>query len=622
MVLKPKNGIRSSLLTWILTVPRLEPPFQRPLKSTIPQSRDYRSPLANPSMNAKRQVLFAALLATTTSVPTHAGCFDWLFGKPAAPVYPYAAGFAPQATVTPVGPPVLTGTTVAPYTANYAPYATPYSANYANTLPAIAAQAPAYGAAVPAYGVAIPNSVGTTAYSLPYDNPSVLTGRPVMQTSAMQPIASYGATQTLPPAAYGPAPQAPGSGSFFSRMFGNDYQTSYYNVPTTTYRPVTQVDPATGQLITVQQPCTSTTQQVQRSPYTSLQPAAPVATPYYGEPVCGGEPPRYAPPSYAPQTYAPQTYAPQAYAPQTYAPQPSAAPVSGYGVPSGVSQATATTPSFGAPVYASPIPSSSAFNAPTGQGAYNALPAYPAPVTQAAPNTQPLSGYPEGYPYNYGNTGAATGDSAPVNQPQLDAMRPAWTSPAVPSTLPSTSYPTTSTPSSGGTLQAPPLLPPSATPWPSTNASPSGSSWPSANSLPSAREAGAGTSGNVTTAKPLPAMDATKDKYSDIAPIPAPDDYRAPAWTELYNARSNAKAVDSGNRAGNSGTGGTWQETTPATRTPSNATLGEPRTASDDRSRADGSMQYASSSALPALPAAPSAPAPRDDSGWFPIQQP
>ncbi|MGV3482832.1 MAG: hypothetical protein ACO1RT_00290, partial [Planctomycetaceae bacterium] len=454
-------------------------------------------------MNPKRRILFAALIATSATAPADAGCLDWLFKHHATPTTPYAV--VPQTTVTPLGPPVLTGTSVAPapYAAGYAPYVAgyapvpaapavaataPYAAGYAPytagaapytaLMPSVAAQAPAYAAAP------------VTAYSLPLNNPSVLTGRPVMQTSAT----SYMGGPALPPAAVAHAPQAPAS--WFGHMLGNNYQTSYYGAPTTTYRPVTQVDPTTGAVVTVQQPCTSVTQQVQRSPYTSLQPApAPAPAPYYGEPTCGSEGARYAPPASYPAT-------------------------GSYGVPSGVSQATAIAPSGTSGTYASPIPSG---------GSYGGL---PAPLTQ--PNTQPLSGTPS--------------DSAPLAPPQLDAYRPSWNSSSAP--VPSTSFPSTSFPSTGSSypatgsgLQAPPLS--SSTAWPDR------------------REAHAGDNAAGSLARDAA---ATRDRYSDIAPIPAADEYRAPAWGDV-NSKPSATTVESGRDR--------WNGAAPA-----NATLTEPRTAS------------------------------------------
>jgi len=583
-------------------------------------------------MTSKRRALLATLLATTATAPANAGCLDWLFGTPAAT--PYAAGYAPQATITPLGPPTLVGPAyaspgvTAPMTApGFAPYAaayTPYAAGYAGLQPTVAAQAPAYGAGVPAYnagvpayGLAVPSAATATAYAIPYDNPSVLTGRPVVQASATSYMGNpYATPAILPPAAYGPPiKQTSGLGGFFGRLFGNNYETSYYGVPTTSYRPVTQVDPATGALVTVQQPCTSLTQQVQRSPYVSLQPTAQPAMPYYAEPVCGGEPPRYAPP---PPYANPSPYP----------------PVGNYAQPSGVSQATALAP-YGSPngaTYASPIPSAVPGNpSPYGPSTYPGPSAYPAPL-----NTQPLTGNPgAGYPgSSYPGTGypgtgypgesypgtsypgatsngslaprtgaPRTGDSAPVPQPQLDANRPTWSSPPYHGTTPSYPPSTPATPppaTTGGMLEAPQLPTVTAPAWPDR------------------REAK--FDNNLTNSPTLPAGSA-RDRYSDIPPIPAADDYRAPAWGDLY-LKPSTTPVDGG------------RERKPA---PAQAgSLGEPRTAQieNENNGQDESWRYASTPTISTAPLLPRPPAslvqprvvaprvetPRSDAGWFVVE--
>ena len=480
-------------------------------------------------MNSKRQSLAAILFATAQVAPAQAGCFDWLFGKSPDPVTPYTAGYAPPTTVIPIGPPVPVGAPIITAPASVAPSQLPYSAAYApnvsgqtaygapwNTLQsATAAQAPAYAAA------------------MPINNASVLTGRPVVPASALQqgysayygavPAANFAYQQPvlLPPAAAAPAPQPSGVASWFGKYFGNNYQSSYYNVPTTLYRPVAQVDPTTGQTVIVQQPCTTTTQQLQRSPYASLQPV-PVAQPYYGEPVCGsepvcgGEPPRYSAPNVypAPSTYpAPNSYpAPASYSAANAYP---GATSNGWS-PSDVSQATAIAPMNGSSSlpYASPIPTHS----------------YPATI----------------------NSGATGGDLAPIPQPELRS-RPAWSTDAPMSSstpLPgyngsvgSGSVGSSSLPavpsnsgaaggsSNSGLMQAPPLLPPATSTgsgW-SSGSSSAPSSWPQAWVQPS---------------KPADANTQPKDAYSSIPPIPAATDYRAPAWSES-KADAKPTATDS-----------------------------------------------------------------------------
>jgi len=510
-------------------------------------------------MTSKRRALAAFLIASSSGVPAQAGCLDWLFNKNAATTP--TTGFAMQPTVTavgpltPVGPPVISQG----YIAGFAPFGGSPSTSLAGLSPAAAAQAPAFGA--PAFG-----GVAGAAFVGPIDNPSVLTGRPVMQTSAMQPSFNSMGQPMLPPAAMTPPMQPSGPASWFSKMIGNDYQSSYNNVPTTTFRPVTQIDPATGAMVTVQQPCTSTTQQLQRSPYSSLQPATGAITPYYGEPTCGSEPARYLPPNtYAPQAYAPQTYAPQTYAPQAYAPQPGA-----YGYPQAgdVSQATAIGSGLG--YNASPIPSS----AP----AYGSIPS----AVPGAP--QPLRGYGEVSP----------SDATPMTPPQLDLMRPAW--PASPSNVPSAmpSIPPSAFPQNGyptprvDALQAPPL---STTQWSDRGQS----------AVPLSGQ------GNFTGSSSLGR--STEDRYSDIPPIPAANEYTPPQW-------SNSSQPSDGvirDRFGD--------------RMPSGTTISAPRTANQP----DPSLRYASApnassfstrDALPTLPPmSTNAIEPkRDDSGWFVIE--
>ncbi len=529
-------------------------------------------------MNQKRRALLAALVATSLSQPAHAGCLDWLFGKPAAPVFPYTAAYPPATTVTPIGPPTLVPGS--PLVANYPPTAnssnpatagtySPYAANYASIPPSYALQAPAYGT--------------------PIENPSVLTGRPVMPVPGSGVVAASGFDYSsgtagaiaLPPAALVPPPSNTGIGGFFSRLFGTNYQTAYYNVPTTTYRPVAQIDPATGATVIVQQPCTSITQQVQRSPYASLQPTAPAAVPYFGEPVCGGEPPRYAPLS----TFSTPMIPSSGYAPSS---------IGGY--PSAVSQATAMAPlngsngaysqgvnGFGAPIVASPIPSTVPYSGFTPGS----------PDINSQPATLPLTGYPN----------AASSDASPIEPPQLGAARPDWSTPsnAVPvqPVLPPAS-------------PSVPLLPPASSLWPSTGGSlqapplPANSDW-SGRSVN--REFGNASSNIVAGDGDL------HERYRTIAPIPASDEYRAPNWAELYS-EPNATSVDSGRES--------WTQPSPS--------FDEPRTAQVDSDldsnmsqSESGSLRYASAPAAPtrleAFPPLPSKRAtPRDDSGWFVIE--
>lgn len=517
-------------------------------------------------MIQKRRALLAAFIVGSGAPPAGAGCFDWLFCKTPAvttPVLPYSAGFAPQTTVTPLGPPVPVGQPV--WTAPG-----PYSANFGGINPASALQMPAYGA--------MPQTI---------NNPSVLTGMPVNPALTNQAFASpafanpafanpWGTTQagafaapqtsfnaaaafqsqtpmptnsapihsapinTMSQPAFAPPPAS--SGGLFGKVFGNGYQTSYNEVPTTVYRPVQQIDPATGQMVIVQQPCTTSVQQVQRSPYTSLQPApapAPQQQPYYGEPNCGGEQAHYQ----SPNQYAPQgQYAPQAqYAPQgQYAPSAGyPAPVTGGGaVGSGVAQTSGVEPYYGSQGYGT-------------QGGYPTS-GYAAPIPSTAPSASPPSTTPlQGYPNGYQNGYEQPSDRSNVEQPSLGAAsaesfgKPPLTAPPLvnsPNAAPPFSTPSTSTST------------------PSTNAS---------------------------------------SRYSDLPPIPAADEYNPPAWGGFNASQPSAPQTPQPKISAPS-----WNDRT-ASR------VVEPRSTDTQARYASGTTPRSQPAPLP----------PRDDNGWFAIGQ-
>ena len=240
------------------------------------------------------------------------------FGYATAP----AAGTAMVVTSPATAAPYVSGTSS--YSAAYPP---PAATPYYGIAPAASASSivanGSYQAQRPAY----------------YDNPSVYTGLPVvgnLQTSYRAPLSTspltaqafpsasyqsgYGASSsayygvapssyaaaypgtvdpgqpvvlsgdpgfpatTVPVVPAAPAPVvSPPSGGCFGRfcrkLFGTSYTTSYYRAPVTYYRPVTTLNPTTGATVTVQQPCTSYEQQVQRTPFTTFQPAGPPAVP-------------------------------------------------------------------------------------------------------------------------------------------------------------------------------------------------------------------------------------------------------------------------------------------------------------------------------------------------------
>ncbi len=245
---------------------------------------------------------------------------DWLYGRSSTPYAvgytPYAAGYAPYGQT---------------YAAGYAPYGQTYAAGYAPV--ATSTYAAGYATPPTTTSVLQPMSspapmVGNGAYQAQrpsyYDNPSVYAGQPVtgnVQTSYSVPVAatlrgaapslSYagagnaypyqaayanagtsglsvtattptGAPVTALPAApvtpvFQAAPPQPVGGlrRFFGSTIVPSYRSSYYRAPVTYYRPVTSVDPVSGTTVTVQQPCSSYVQQLQRTPYSSLQVGQP-----------------------------------------------------------------------------------------------------------------------------------------------------------------------------------------------------------------------------------------------------------------------------------------------------------------------------------------------------------
>ena len=303
-----------------------EGPLRRPLASDAARIL-IRQPLTHASFTPARETWMRLSLAVLTilatafhSAESQACCLtDWLFGRTNAP---YAVGYAPNGQAYVVGYAPVTAST---YASGYAPAATtPYAAGYAAVPNTTSVLRPAWNTAV--------NS-GNSAYQVQrptyYDNPSVYTGMPVtgnVQASYGVPVAnvlrgtgpasSYlGAGNQYPdnyPSAYASAypstaspgfpittttptgspatalpatPVAPlfvtpprprgGLARFFGSLFGTNYRSSYYRAPVTYYRPVTAIDPVSGTTVTVQRPCTSYEQQLQRTPYSSLQVGQP-----------------------------------------------------------------------------------------------------------------------------------------------------------------------------------------------------------------------------------------------------------------------------------------------------------------------------------------------------------
>ncbi|TWU01681.1 chromosomal replication initiator protein DnaA [Neorhodopirellula pilleata] len=250
-----------------------------------------------PARSKRRNLL--ALLATAvaaTSLGTadaSACCLtDWLYGR------------QPAYAVAPV--PVIDGTV--PYSAGYTPYAASvagvYTAGYTPLL--TTGTASTYSVQRPAYG------------AVPLNNPSVYTGLPVATgyRGLSTPGNSFYGTGNMYPNTYGSAapavtslrpdlaaspmatavpapafatPIRSGLARFFDSLLGTGYRTSYYTAPITYYRPATTIDPITGTTVTVQQPCSSTVQQIQRTPYATLEPySAGNAYPANTLQPCGG----------------------------------------------------------------------------------------------------------------------------------------------------------------------------------------------------------------------------------------------------------------------------------------------------------------------------------------------
>ncbi len=384
-------------------------------------------------------LLFAS--ATTSAAPADACCLtDWLFGRraspyaagytPYGPAYaPYSAGYAPvQVLTTPIG--------TTPYDANF-----PYAANYASGYTALPLSTPAYASGAyqlqrptyldnPSVYTGMPTGVAQAGYTAPVINgyrggASAATSgylgsanqypsSPVTNAySANYPSNVIPTTQIAPP--FGAVPQQPVGGGlsrFFGSLFGTNYNTSYYSAPVTYYRPVTSIDPVMDTTVTTQQPCTSTIQQVQRTPYSSFQVGQ--AAPIYGQPATDCQTPAvYGQPAYSQPTYGQSSYDQPVYGQPAYG---------------GVSQAGAMEAApnqYASPnQFTVPIPSTAPADGGYGVGAYDANPG----SYYGQTSTAPLTGSPAAPRTQSG------GDLAPLDQPRLEMYRPS--EPAVQPTLP------------------------------------------------------------------------------------------------------------------------------------------------------------------------------------------
>lgn len=197
-------------------------------------------------------VMTASLLAVTP--PAEAGCLcDWLFGR--RPAYAAAA--------IPVAPPAYSANFVAP-AAPAASYSLPTTVAPPTTT---VAPTTSYAAQMPAYGAA----PAPTGYSSYYGTAAPATsfyGTGNVYPAAAAPVsyaAAYRGQSVVAEPVY--------RGGLLGWLFGTNYRTRAYPAQVTYYRPQTVLNPATGAANVVQQPCTSTQYQIQRTPYAGLQPA-------------------------------------------------------------------------------------------------------------------------------------------------------------------------------------------------------------------------------------------------------------------------------------------------------------------------------------------------------------
>ena len=417
-----------------------------------------------------------SLCGIAANAPAQACCLtDWLYGRApayaAAPVTPYAAAYAPSAPA---------------YTAGYTPVLTAGAgpaagiASHSQVLPlsgnGIYSPNAAYSVQRPAYGpAAVP--------AVPLENPSVYTGQPVALgyrglattsnpfygTGNIYPN-NYAAASPTPITAYRPAgsagyaaarpaaaaaapqpqfatPVRSGLARFFSSLLGTGYRSSYYSAPVTYYRPATTLDPVSGTTVTVQQPCTSTVQQLQRTPITSFQPAP-------------------AAPSYPSTTYPSDCGVASGSSSVTYGDVTTIPTNPSGSVYPGLSGATATSPSWGSGIQqtgdAQPVPAPTLPTTSYSPPSYSTPPSYEQPsygapsydqpsyqpppsgaggavVDDCPPNVSPLTGSPsrsERQPNwddsrNYGNAAPAdrfdppsSSDRVPLEAPRLESERP------------------------------------------------------------------------------------------------------------------------------------------------------------------------------------------------------
>ena len=211
-----------------------------------------------------------------------------------------------------------------------------------------------------------------------------------------------------------PRPQVGGLARFFGSILGTNYRSSYYRAPITYYRPVTAVDPATGQPTVVQQACSSYEQQLRRVPFNQFNlgngsTVTPIGQPTLVSPGFGGggcqngscglaaAPGTFAQP-FASQPFASQPFPNQGFANQPYPVGP-LVPATG-----AVGQVGGTTSPSDRDVIR--IPSLD----PQGSGTRSQVPQGSGTRSEFGDNRAPLTGPPS--------------DRDNVEQPRLESARP------------------------------------------------------------------------------------------------------------------------------------------------------------------------------------------------------
>jgi hypothetical protein len=215
---------------------------------------------------------FCCVISANTS---EAGLFDWMWGPRPVQYAPSTVGYYPSGAYYNAGP------AATHYTTNYAPYSQGLFSPATGAYPT--ARATAYYAPYSAYRVPAAGRPTTTFYRAPrttyYRSPT---------TTFYRGTPGYPTVTNYPPSTVAYYPSTPPRQSFFGRLFNwqnacggltpcrpyasttTNYQprTSYrpvwQRVPVTYFRPVSQVDPVTGQLVQQMQPCTTYRWQVQQ----------------------------------------------------------------------------------------------------------------------------------------------------------------------------------------------------------------------------------------------------------------------------------------------------------------------------------------------------------------------